>query len=570
MASAVSSSKLVNDSNGIFDFNKRFQTTNDHDILTLLRASIAPHLPNATDYKLIYGVNPINGKFAKQLQFSEKELQSDEGTVLKLMMNRVQNFAKILCKYKESTEKDQKLLFRNNGDPTVLKADKLMTLFLDIFKKEFVNKAPHKLSQGELLVVEDLNFFVKVENDVVHIVLPDFTREIGRDSCSTIVKALNVSTATFEAMHYVLAESGTKNNDANKAASMLAYSVNVRQCLHESGVNRDFESSPSVFFDFRHDSEATVLVASSGEWYAGTIADFLQQSPPTISTKLDACIQVVGAFENLWKKGFRHCNVGPEKILYYYSGNDVGIAISDFGNARTEHHEPDFLTSPCHEVSFRADADKLKHLLTNNKRDDSAVNDVEKRLEIFQLGCTLHFILAYKVGTTTLSPSLPYTLDKDRYPTVQEEFDRKRLVDMGCPEKLVDLIGRMLDKDSKKRPLPEEFLKEWNLLVSPSSKKSFTTSPTAQTDEKTAAACVTSAAASSVTTSQHPPILSNPAQTITAPVPTVAVAATVSPATSQSPPVLSGLPHSSIPYSGEPDDGSPVDFEVSPPSSTDL
>lgn len=146
--------------------------------------------------------------------------------------------------------------------------------------------------------------------------------------------------------------------------------------------------------------------------------------------------QAAAALQFISSKGIVHRDIKPSNIMLDRGGE---VRILDLGLARTQHHG--------HTMTATGQVmGTIDYMAPEQASDPRRVSHLA---DIYSLGCTLYFLLTGRppldtAGTESLAAKLMATLDRE--PPALGKFSKD------IPNKLEDLIHRMMDKDPTKRP----------------------------------------------------------------------------------------------------------------------
>lgn len=434
-----------------------------------INSALAP-LINISDYKLYYSlsnnqpsanstakISAIHA-LAKRLFFSDlqiKELEATKSLTLHICkrLHRLYEFAEIMSRFQE--DGFGVLSIKNSRTVTHLTSFKLMRLFEELFKMEFLEKENKYFYSGEGIQVDDLFFFVKAEDKRIHIVLQRPFRLIGKGSCGYVAEVFNVALGRFEALKYVSNDLVTKKKTEQSLEKILLHEIEVIKRLNFH--KRDnIQNSPGVVFDFRNKSNRICSLAYTTDIMDGNLSQFLEMQILDQKLRIDICHTIIEALEkNVWSQDFTHGDLCLENILFKCCDKKIYISIHDFGNAQKRDLPP--------PVCLRR--------RNYNSMFDSFEESIRWQTEIFQLGTTLYCILAsIKEQNGPFFHRFPYPIDINERPMKNAQFNKNFLLALGYSGPLVSLIEDMVEQKPSNRCSREEFIKEWTLFRESESK----------------------------------------------------------------------------------------------------
>jgi len=451
---------------------------------------------------------------AKELLFTDQEIAAAGTTNWVKQVTerelRLHQFAGVMGKYREDSNGllqinnsypdplTYRVPFNDWWEPTTtfhkvfpifLTTKTLLQLFTQIYEREFIKKDLAIRSEGILVQIEKKCFLVKIQDGHLHIFLESQSEQVGNSDSGCITKILDVSQGRFIALNQVwqtrldkaLVASISDEETRNAALEMMKDQArNEAIKAHEQRILQAYQAAsklranePIVFFDFKN-RWGRRIIARTEMLYTTNLETFLYADLNPVK-RLSLCENVVAAVQDFWKAGLVHASLEPCNFLLNFDfnfragglkadsmlikleahrkGGKYTVGLTHFSNARSLTERPPEIQ---YNPAYNSQLDQAE-LAKINIKDQARLKAAEEAIDIFQLGCLLHFILTGK---------LPYKkYDHLGYPDFLEKFCTKALKKNNCSNLLTDLISRMVDQNPKTRITQAEFNKEWAALV---------------------------------------------------------------------------------------------------------
>ncbi len=172
--------------------------------------------------------------------------------------------------------------------------------------------------------------------------------------------------------------------------------------------------------------------------------------------------QLFSALALLEEEGILHGDIKTGNILVRTDAEGTRLVhLADFGEtvvSADKINDPQALSVAgkrrafskqyCVQEDYRKSKDAME------KQDVQLIVNIEKKRDVFALGCVLHKIL---------TGGRPFDLDKEGYPKVTKP--PKEITRTDVPHELKKLIQEMIDSDYKKRPTAKDAVKRYTSLL---------------------------------------------------------------------------------------------------------